>query len=101
MTVAEAARELEVSPALVYQLCRMGYLAHTRIGLKRGVIRIDPRDVAAFRAAHRVQAAAEAEADPGQGTPQEAARPVPPRRPPGIPDILSELRARRRARGLS
>lgn len=40
LTVKEAALQLGVSAATVYGLCRQGRLRHTRIGLKRGVIRI-------------------------------------------------------------
>lgn len=49
MTVAEAAKALEVSPSLVYQLCRAGRLGHHRVGLSRGVIRITERDVEDYR----------------------------------------------------
>jgi excisionase family DNA binding protein len=40
MNVSEAARLLEVKPATVYSLCAAGLLAHRRVGLGRGVIRI-------------------------------------------------------------
>lgn len=56
MTVADAAKILEVSPDLVYRLCRAGKLAHARIGLGRGVIRIDRADVDAFLESRRVAA---------------------------------------------
>jgi excisionase family DNA binding protein len=92
MTVAEAARLLEVSPDLVYRLCRAGRLGHRRIGIRRGVIRIDPSDVEAFRAASRVEADAADEPDgrivqTGRGGVR-------------LPGILDELLARDRARGL-
>ena len=64
MTVQEAARQLEVSVHLVYRLCSAGRLAHTRIGLKRGVIRIDPADLAEFRAARKVEACDEPDEAP-------------------------------------
>jgi excisionase family DNA binding protein len=41
MTVAQAAAKLEVSEGLVYKLCRAGKIAHHRVGLGRGVIRIE------------------------------------------------------------
>ena len=40
MTVAEAARKLEVSPSLVYSLVASGQLGCYRIGHGRGMIRI-------------------------------------------------------------
>lgn len=49
MTVAEAARALEVSASTVYQLCRAGRLGHVRVGLGRGAIRISEGDIEAFR----------------------------------------------------
>jgi excisionase family DNA binding protein len=55
MTVREAARRLEVTPALVYKLCRQGKLPHRRLGFGRGVIRITEADVAAYLEACRVE----------------------------------------------
>ncbi len=49
MTVAQAAKALEVSPALVYKLLKAGKLAHSRIGFGRGMIRIDESSLAEFR----------------------------------------------------
>lgn len=49
MTVAEAAKQLEVSPRTVYQLCAEGLLSHIRIGVGRGAIRIGQDDIDAFR----------------------------------------------------
>ena len=57
MTVAEAARILEVTPATVYLLCREGRLVHRRIGLGRGVIRIDPEQLDEFRRSCAVEVA--------------------------------------------
>lgn len=56
MTVADAARALEVSERMVYLLCREGRLAHHRIGTGRGVIRIAAADLDAYRARCRVEA---------------------------------------------
>jgi hypothetical protein len=55
MTVAEAARALEVAPRVVYDLCRAGLLGHQRIGVRRGVIRITEADLAAYVASRRVE----------------------------------------------
>jgi excisionase family DNA binding protein len=41
LSVKQVARKLNVSPSLVYALCAAGRLAHHRIGLGRGVIRIE------------------------------------------------------------
>jgi excisionase family DNA binding protein len=49
MTVAKAAEALEVSPALVYALLKAGKIAHHRIGLGRGVIRIDAESLAEYK----------------------------------------------------
>jgi excisionase family DNA binding protein len=56
MTATEAAKLLEVSVATVYELCAAGRLAHHRIGLGRGVIRIDRPDLDAYLASSRVEA---------------------------------------------
>lgn len=99
MTVAEAARALEVSPDLVYRLCRAGQLGHTRIGLGRGVIRLDHADVEAFRASRKV------EAEPGPDEVEPEPRIIQaPRGRVSVPDIVGERierqkqRARDRAR---
>lgn len=55
MTVAEAALILEVKPGLVYDLCAAGLLAHRRVGLGRGLIRIDRADLDAYLASSRVE----------------------------------------------
>lgn len=49
MTVSEAAKQLEVSASLIYKLCRAGKLRHYRLGVGRGVVRIDPEHVAEFK----------------------------------------------------
>ncbi len=41
---------------MVYQLCAEKKLPHTRIGLRRGVIRIAEADLSAYLATRRVQA---------------------------------------------
>lgn len=40
MTVKEVARQLGISPSLVYGLCAEGKIKHERHGLRRGTIRI-------------------------------------------------------------
>jgi excisionase family DNA binding protein len=55
MTVAQAALALEVARGTVYDLCRLGLLAHTRVGARRGVIRISETDLQAYRAGRRVE----------------------------------------------
>lgn len=42
LTVAQAAKRLGISPALIYELCRHGLIRHFRHGRpgRRGVIRI-------------------------------------------------------------
>lgn len=56
MTVRDAAKLLEVSEKTVYDLCRDGLIEHLRIGIGRGVIRIEPEAVARFRESARVKA---------------------------------------------
>jgi excisionase family DNA binding protein len=55
VTVEQAAKELEVSAALIYRLCRAGKLGHVRIGLRRGVVRISAQDIEDFQRGHRVE----------------------------------------------
>lgn len=43
LNVNDAAKELGISPSLVYRLCASGKIRHERHGLGRGTIRI-PRD---------------------------------------------------------
>jgi excisionase family DNA binding protein len=54
MTVAEAAKRLEVSPGTVYLLCSTRQLGHFRVGGGRGVIRISEWDVAEYETRRRV-----------------------------------------------
>jgi excisionase family DNA binding protein len=48
LTVKQVAERLQVSEATVYQLCAKQKLAHARIGVGRGAIRIDEDALAAF-----------------------------------------------------
>lgn len=48
MTVREAAKRLEVSPALVYSLIAAGKLRYCRIGNGRGVLRISEAQLADY-----------------------------------------------------
>jgi excisionase family DNA binding protein len=48
MDVQEAARRLEVSASTVYGLCGQGRMPHSRVGLRRGVIRISEDDMRVF-----------------------------------------------------
>jgi excisionase family DNA binding protein len=45
LTVAQVADRLSCSRALVYQLCAEGRIAHHRLGLGRGTIRIEEEEV--------------------------------------------------------
>ena len=56
MTVADAAKLLEIKPATVYALCAAGEIDHLRMGVGRGVIRIEPGAVEAYREKSRVRA---------------------------------------------
>jgi excisionase family DNA binding protein len=49
LTVREAAKWLEVSTSEIYLLCKYRKLRHSRIGLKRGVIRIEISDLEVYR----------------------------------------------------
>jgi excisionase family DNA binding protein len=55
LTVSEVARQLGVSPALVYQLVTQGRLACYRVGLRRGAIRFQASDVEAYLESCRVE----------------------------------------------
>ena len=48
MQVKEVAKQLKCSPALVYNLCAQGMLAHHRLGVGRGTIRISQADLDNF-----------------------------------------------------
>jgi excisionase family DNA binding protein len=56
MTVKQAAAVLESSEALVYALCQIGALRHSRVGLpgKRGSIRISEEAIAEYLKAREV-----------------------------------------------
>ena len=47
-TVKQAARRLNCSPSLVYDLCAKGRIRHARIGIRRGTIRITEEAIADF-----------------------------------------------------
>jgi excisionase family DNA binding protein len=74
LTVKQAAERLRVSVATVYQLCATRRLAHVRLGLGRGTIRIREDDLTAFLAGAAVR------------TPESA-------RPPPRPRTLKHLTA--------
>src|SRR4051812_31253023 len=86
MTVQEAALILEVRPGLVYALCSAGLLAHRRVGLGRGLIRIDRPDLDDYTARSGVECRG----------PQLAAPPIPSQRNP-----LDRLRAERERKRLA
>lgn len=46
LSVSEAAKHLNCSPATIYRLCAIGKLPHCRVGAGRGVIRIRRADFA-------------------------------------------------------
>ncbi|QEG27843.1 Helix-turn-helix domain protein [Gemmata obscuriglobus] len=48
-SVKTAAKELGVSPSLIYRLCNAGKLKHERFGLGRGTIRIAPEAITEYR----------------------------------------------------
>ena len=48
LTVKEAAAQLSVAAATVYSLCANGHLAHSRIGIGRGTIRIKQSELDAL-----------------------------------------------------
>jgi excisionase family DNA binding protein len=56
MTVIEAAKLLEVQPSTVYALCAARRLGHSRYGLGKGTIRIEPADLDAYMRSSRVEA---------------------------------------------
>ncbi len=86
MTVSDAAKLLEVSKALVYQLLKAGRIAHERHGLGRGVIRIDPVSLEEYRLGCRVEMTGEL---------RPSLRVV---RRIEVPDMLSEIRRQKAAR---
>jgi len=48
MDVQEAARRVEVSASTIYGLCAQGRMPHSRVGLRRGVIRISEDDLKVY-----------------------------------------------------
>jgi excisionase family DNA binding protein len=86
MTVAEAARILEVTTGVVYDLCAKRLIGHHRVGAGRGQIRLAQADIDEYVARRRVE--------PVDVTPRgRAADP-----PPAVRSIIGELRARREER---
>ncbi len=69
LTVRQAAERAGVSDALVYGWCAAGELAHLRLGNKgkRGTIRIEEADLAAFLASRRHGGSEPAEAPAATG----------------------------------
>jgi excisionase family DNA binding protein len=59
LTPKEAAKQLEVSVSLIYQLCNEGRLAHYRFGGRgrRGSVRIEEADLAAYQHAAKRESA--------------------------------------------
>ncbi len=53
LTVKDIADRLKVSVSCVYQLIESGRLAHHRIGLGRGAIRVSESDLSDFLASNR------------------------------------------------
>jgi excisionase family DNA binding protein len=53
-TIKQAAEKLNVSPSLVYALCKGGRIRHERCGLKRGTIRISDEALEEYRRAAQV-----------------------------------------------
>lgn len=48
LKVKDAAQRISVSIGTIYALCQSGQLAHSRIGIGRGTIRINEQDLAAY-----------------------------------------------------
>jgi excisionase family DNA binding protein len=91
LTVEDAARALECSPALVYKLVERGKLGHTRIGFGRGKITVSAAQVAEYRRGCEVAAV------PDDGPAEKGARRP---RPGGGPNYFDQLKAKRKgARG--
>jgi excisionase family DNA binding protein len=64
LTVQQAAQRLHVSPSTVYELCGSRRIAHVRVGLARGTIRIDEAELEAFIRKATVQPAEPAAPQP-------------------------------------
>jgi excisionase family DNA binding protein len=58
LTVGQVADRLGVKSALVYRLIGKGEIAHVRVGLGRGVIRVEESSVEEYKARRRRQAPA-------------------------------------------
>jgi excisionase family DNA binding protein len=69
MTVAEAARILEVTTGVVYDLCAKRLIGHHRVGAGRGQIRLTQADIDEYIARRRVE--------PVDATPREKAASLP------------------------
>jgi excisionase family DNA binding protein len=54
LTVKQAAKRLQVSRQMVYQLCAAKVLPHSRVGLGRGSIRVSEADLDAYLATRHV-----------------------------------------------
>jgi excisionase family DNA binding protein len=50
MTVKQAAERMNISPSLVYELCRLGVIKHSRHGRpgRRGTIRLSEEAIAEY-----------------------------------------------------
>jgi excisionase family DNA binding protein len=75
MTVREAAQRLEITPALVYKLCRLGKMPHRRYGVGRGVVRITEGDLAIYLEMCRVEVRQEEPAQRARGPRYHGPRP--------------------------
>jgi excisionase family DNA binding protein len=92
MTVAEAARILEVTTGVVYDLCSKRLIGHHRVGAGRGQIRLTQDDIDEYVARRRVE--------PIDATPRERAESMPAHGfPPMVRDFLGEVRAKRTGKG--
>lgn len=67
LTVKETSERLSCSVALVYSLCEKGKLAHVRLGLGRGTIRVSQSNIEAFIASCTIDIG-------GQGKPPASGR---------------------------
>jgi excisionase family DNA binding protein len=85
MTVAEAARILEVTTGVVYELCSKRLIGHHRVGAGRGQIRLTQADIDEYIARRRVE--------PVDATPRERAEST-----PVVRDFIGEGLARRAGR---
>lgn len=81
LTVKQVAVRLGVAPATVYSLCSSKQLAHQRIGVRRGAIRVREEDLQMYMQQVTVPGV------PAEPSPVEPARrdPIPPGAPAGPP----------------